>query len=81
MESISERDKDETPIGKTVCEVVFLLAHLPYINSFTLQTLDDEEEEDDEDDNDDDDESESHDEEEEDETEMDVSQERSSPVL
>lgn len=37
-------------------------------------------EEDDEDDNDDDDETDSHDEEEEDEIEMDVSQDRNSPV-
>ncbi|XP_056631761.1 anaphase-promoting complex subunit 15-like [Diorhabda carinulata] len=50
------------------------------IGKTASETMEEDEEEDDEDDNDDDDESETHDEEEEDEIEMDVSQERSSPV-
>ncbi|XP_018580104.1 anaphase-promoting complex subunit 15 [Anoplophora glabripennis] len=50
------------------------------IGKTASENMEEDEEEDDEDDNDDDDESETHDEEEEDEIEMDVSQERNSPV-
>lgn len=58
--------------------LVFKSSH--NINCLYLQTMEEDEEDDDEDDNDDDDESETHDDEEEDEIEMDVSQERNSPV-
>ncbi|KAK9670886.1 Anaphase-promoting complex subunit 15 [Popillia japonica] len=50
------------------------------IGKTATENLEEEEEEDDEDDNEDDEESESHDEEDEDEIEMDVSQERNSPM-
>ncbi|KAL3278453.1 hypothetical protein HHI36_013774 [Cryptolaemus montrouzieri] len=56
-------------------------SELAPIGKTALENLEEEEEEDDEDDNEDDDESESHEEEDDDEVEMDVPQERNSPVM